>query len=77
MVIGGDEAPARRLRQALAMQQMGIAMQRQRLKRDALAAGEPADDATIGAKLGAWLMHRPGERSDPRRLAALRAKVGT
>ena len=74
--IGMNELPAQRMRQAMAMQQLGIQLQRQRLLRQAREAGEPADDAAIEAKLYAWLLHRPGERSDTARLTALRAKVG-
>ncbi|MEY3012506.1 MAG: hypothetical protein RIT45_1241 [Pseudomonadota bacterium] len=74
--IGMNEPPAQRMRQAMAMQQLGIQLLRQRLLRLAREAGEPTDDAAIDAKLYAWLLHRPGERSDTARLAALRAKVG-
>lgn len=75
-IIGWDEAPARRLRRAMAMQRLGRQFLRQRLLRQAREAGEPTDDAAIDAMLYAGLLHRPGERSDARRLACLLAEVG-
>ncbi|MCB9738621.1 MAG: hypothetical protein H6747_05075 [Deltaproteobacteria bacterium] len=75
-IIGWDEAPAQRLRRALSMQRLGRQLQRQRLLRQAREAGQPTDDAAIDAMLYAWLLHRPSERSDARRLACLLAEVG-
>lgn len=72
-LIRAHELPAQRLQQAMAMQQLGHQLQRRRLRREALAASEPADATAVDLAMRAWLLHRPGERSDARRLATLRA----
>ncbi len=51
-----DDAVARRLRLALEMHTLGVAMMREKLRRDRPDASE----AEISAQVGAWLRHRPG-----------------
>ncbi len=48
--------PAQRLRMSLAMYEDGLAIEREKLRRQ----HPDADDETIGRLLAAWLQHRPG-----------------
>lgn len=54
--VSADLTPAQRFRLALDMHELGVALQRQRLRRER----PEADEGEIEQAVGSWLLTRPG-----------------